>query len=257
MVELLLAPAPAGLCVPHGGGGRGSSASSFSPPTLVHEGGRNKRRRWKEEELRGPCCRSERQPNQTHRDKEEEEEESPLFPTATHCAIALQWTIGHMGRRKEEKRTDLLTLKHPSPNWPPSVTKSEEREQKGMITTSLITETIQWEELRGQTTQNSTLTISFLFTIPLSGSSAACLKKAEFYFSRPETDPSGFPHPTAAAACMYLRAFVRRIHNLSIYVCVSVCVKRIRSAGCPPFERFPVPCAHTHTPPPTTNYKAH
>lgn len=64
---------------------------------------------------------------------------------------------------------------------------------------------------------------------------------------------SRHPQHTAAAACVYLCACVQWVHNLSIYVCVSVYV-RVHSTGCPAFERVPTPCAHTPQPP-TTNYK--
>lgn len=84
----------------------------------------------------------------------------------------------------------------------------------------------------------------------------SCLfKKAKFYFTRPETEQFGFPHHTVAAACMYLCACVQRVHNLSIYVCVSVFVRESTAQDALRLSAFQPP-VHTHTPPPTANYKA-
>lgn len=100
---------------------------SAVPPASLHplwdmEEGKINAGGERQEELRGLCCCSERQPNQMHREEEEVEwipPSPPLLPTATHCAIALQWTIGHMGRRKKEKGTDLFTFYYPSPDSQP------------------------------------------------------------------------------------------------------------------------------------------
>lgn len=70
--------------------------------------------------------------SQTKCGGEEAGEDPPhAWTTATHCAIPLQWTIGHMGRRQQEKRTDLLTFLPPLPRQStPYMTKSEHKRQK-------------------------------------------------------------------------------------------------------------------------------
>lgn len=107
-------------------------------------------------------------------------------------------------------------------------------------------------EPRGKTTQNSTLTVSFLFIISLTSSSAVRSKKPSFIFPLTRDGAvdsliSRHPHHIVAAACVYLCACVRRVHNLSIYVCVSVCVRESTAQDAVHLSVFQPP-VHTHTP---------
>lgn len=62
---------------------------------------------------------------------------------------------------------------------------------------------------------------------------------------------SRHPQHTAAAACVYLCGRVLRVHNLSIYVCVSVCVTESTAQDALRLSPFQPP-VHTH---PTTDHK--
>lgn len=93
---------------------------SSVPPVSLHPlwdigGGKNKGRRWKARgapRLLLPLWEAAK-PNAV--EKKQERIPPHAWPTATHCAIPLQWTIGHMGRRQQEKGTGLLTFLPPLP----------------------------------------------------------------------------------------------------------------------------------------------
>lgn len=131
-----------------------------------------------------------------------------------------------------------------------------------MISALLITvERLNSGKCRPQRPNHVELNANRLFSIYYFFNQLLCclLKKAKFYFP-PTRDGavqsliSRHPHHIVAAACVYLCACVQWVHNLSIYVCVSVCVRESTAQDAVRLSMFQPP-VHTHTPPPTTNYK--
>lgn len=153
-------------------------------------------------------------------------------------------TVGHIRRRKEEKRTDLLTSSHPSPLLPPRKSspfagkKKQVRTEKGGP--SITDEGLKSARLRRP--NHAELRANHLVSIYYFLNQLLCQRKPGFY-SPPTRDGaarsliSRHPHHIAAAACVYLCS---RVPNLSIYVCARVFVAQDAL-------RLSTIQAHTHT----------
>lgn len=124
-----------------------------------------------------------------------------------------------------------------------------------MIGASLITvERLDGGKFRAQRPNHTELNANRLFSIYYFFNQLLCclLKKSQVLFS-PTRDGavrsliSRHPHHIAAAACVYLCSCVQWVHNLSIYVCVSVCVRESTAQDALRLSEFQPP-VHTHAP---------